>query len=357
MKYFQKFPYVSYTTTEIIEGVSQTLTRIVPNMTIQFESSYANSSYIWYTIQDRDRPDTIATKAYGSSEFAWVVLLANNMRDIYDWPLSSLEFANYIAKKYESSPGANDGIIISQTTIHEYRLINPITKEQLVIDETAYNKIGQVASVTVTSPGTGFTARPTVTFTGGGSVTDTATAQATATLVGATVVTGGQNYRPGDLITINTSGAAGHLIIGRFRVATVNTNQSNTVLTLTINSAGSYTTLPTEILNNQTINTSGVGSGLILNLAFGVEKVTMVSNGEGYTATPTVVIAGTGGTGVTATAQLRIADINLPVGVTKEQISMFEYEAALNDTRRKIKLLTPDSFDLFIKQFQALVKS
>lgn len=161
---------------------------------------------------------------------------------------------------------------------------------------------GQVVSVSVTSAGTGFTVRPTANLVGGQGTG--ATAQATAKVVSGTIFAGGSGYAPGDVVTINTLGAAGATIAAKFNVLTVNASASNTALTISINTAGAFTALPSILANNATTNTVGVGTGLRLNLAFGVLAVTMTANGNNYTSAPTVVFGGAGGTGAVATAAL-----------------------------------------------------
>lgn len=171
--------------------------------------------------------------------------------------------------------------------------------------EMADAVVGQVASVTVATAGSGFTVRPTVAFAGGGQGASGATATATAKVVSAVIDTGGSDYAPGDVVQIDTTGAAGATVGAKFNVATVNAAAGNTVLTLTINTAGSFTTLPTDIADNQTTNVTGSGTGLVLDLSFGVAAVTVTANGSGYTSAPTVSFGGTGGTGATGTAALR----------------------------------------------------
>ncbi len=162
--------------------------------------------------------------------------------------------------------------------------------------------IGQVASVTVTTAGTGYTVRPTVSISGGGQSASGATAQATAKVVTSVIHAAGSGYAPGDVVTINTTGSAGATTSAKFNVATVT---SNAVATLTINTAGAFTTLPTDIANNATTNTTGAGTGLRINLAFGVLAVTMTANGINFTTEPTVTFGGAGGTGSAGTAALR----------------------------------------------------
>jgi hypothetical protein len=59
MKYFQTFPQITYTTTEVVDGRQQTFVRSIPNMTIRFDATYQAGDYEWYRIQEHDRPDMI----------------------------------------------------------------------------------------------------------------------------------------------------------------------------------------------------------------------------------------------------------------------------------------------------------
>lgn len=151
MRYFQNFPSIVYRTSEIVNGIPQLTDRIVPNMTVRFKPFFENFSFVPYTVQDRDRPDTVAAQFYRSSEYTWVVLLSNEMNSLYDWPMSSREFADYMNAKYESATGANDGIVEAQDTIYEYRWIHPTTGQKLVVDETYYDSLdsSQRESITV----------------------------------------------------------------------------------------------------------------------------------------------------------------------------------------------------------------
>lgn len=54
-----------------------------------------------YKIIGEERPEQVAEKVYGSSEYDWVVLTANNIINIRtEWPLSDSEFSNYLDRKY-----------------------------------------------------------------------------------------------------------------------------------------------------------------------------------------------------------------------------------------------------------------
>jgi len=50
-----------------------------------------------YTIEDLDRPDTLADRMYGNPFFDWVILLTNNMVNAqYDWPMTNYELTSVL---------------------------------------------------------------------------------------------------------------------------------------------------------------------------------------------------------------------------------------------------------------------
>jgi len=147
---------------------------------------------------------------------------------------------------------------------------------------------GGVGTITVLTAGTGFTARPTVTFV---SSTGTgAQANTTAKLVSIAVANAGAGFSNGAVIQIGGG-------TGTSANAVVTTTSQGAVASLVIVNAGSYTVLPT-LTNN--IPSNFIGSGLRTNLAIGLNTVTVNASGSGYRSTDTVVIGGAGGSGATA---------------------------------------------------------
>ena len=54
-----------------------------------------------YIIQHNERPDQIAGRVYGNVEYDWVVLITNNIINIYDeWPMTEQEMYSYMVRKY-----------------------------------------------------------------------------------------------------------------------------------------------------------------------------------------------------------------------------------------------------------------
>lgn len=84
-----------------------------------------------YTIQDGERPDVIAKKAYGNVFYDWVILLTNNMVNAqYDWPLSNFALNKMLESEFDDPYG----------TIHHYETYEIAQYPSgLHVDETFYN--------------------------------------------------------------------------------------------------------------------------------------------------------------------------------------------------------------------------
>ena len=102
MNYFKRFPKTFYSKdnyTEDFEFVTNLMVRIR-----LFDSVLDNrTAFYTYTINDGERPDTVAHKYYGDSKYAWVILAANNYIDpLFEWPLNAEELNSYIKSEYGS---------------------------------------------------------------------------------------------------------------------------------------------------------------------------------------------------------------------------------------------------------------
>ena len=77
-----------------------------------------------YTIKGDDRPDNVANEIYGDPTLDWVVLLSNNIINVYDeWPLNQDSFDIYIARKYLDLSGDFEGTSATIFNIHHYESI------------------------------------------------------------------------------------------------------------------------------------------------------------------------------------------------------------------------------------------
>lgn len=81
------------------------------------------------TIEEGDRPDKIAYQYYGDPAYDWVILLCNNITNVYDqWPLNNTEMWDYIQRNYPDTDVL--------TAIHHYET-NKVTLSNgtTVLDE------------------------------------------------------------------------------------------------------------------------------------------------------------------------------------------------------------------------------
>jgi hypothetical protein len=77
-----------------------------------------------YVIQNGERPDVVSYKLYGNPNYAYMILIVNDIINVYDeWPKDFETFKNYIIEKHGSLDYAKttfknyftrDGIIVSQ---------------------------------------------------------------------------------------------------------------------------------------------------------------------------------------------------------------------------------------------------
>lgn len=55
-----------------------------------------------YKIKGNERPDNVADKIYGNPRLDWIVLLSNNIIDVYnEWPIEDFKFYEYLDNKYK----------------------------------------------------------------------------------------------------------------------------------------------------------------------------------------------------------------------------------------------------------------
>jgi hypothetical protein len=119
--YFSYFPTIKHDISST--GNTVELTNILRRFKIQSSLESRTDVYYEYDIQEGDRPDTIAEKYYGDSNYAWLVLHFSNIKDVhFEWPISVSAFEEHLKSKYGSLSEA-------QSQIHEYRIYLSRTKQ------------------------------------------------------------------------------------------------------------------------------------------------------------------------------------------------------------------------------------
>jgi hypothetical protein len=106
MSYFREFPTVVINNQEVLD-----ITRKV-KLISDFKLSALD--YSDYTLDEGDKPEDIAYYYYDNPEYAWLVLLANDIVDPYtQWYKSNLELEAYIKVQYETaSDTTGDDVLI-----------------------------------------------------------------------------------------------------------------------------------------------------------------------------------------------------------------------------------------------------
>ena len=66
------------------------------------------SVFTKYKIIGDDRPDNVAFEVYGDANLDWLVLTCNNIINVYDeWPMTQINFENYLLEKYGTYENIN----------------------------------------------------------------------------------------------------------------------------------------------------------------------------------------------------------------------------------------------------------
>ena len=98
-RYFEQFPYMLYD----IKGNKHY--KLVPDIFRRVKSRNKIKDNLTlldvYDVGDGERPEHVAYKVYGDADLFWVVCMINNIENpYYDWPLSNIQFENYMQDKY-----------------------------------------------------------------------------------------------------------------------------------------------------------------------------------------------------------------------------------------------------------------
>ena len=144
-EFFQHYPQINYD----ITGAKPIKTKTAINIMIKaklkniLQDDIVN--YFPYSIPESERPDITAFKVYGDVKYTWLIFMINNIHDpLFDWPLNSREFGNYVKNKYGS-------LNTAKNTIHHYEQIVRSRIEATSTDEAIPEATIEVDITTYTS--------------------------------------------------------------------------------------------------------------------------------------------------------------------------------------------------------------
>lgn len=143
---------------------------------------------------------------------------------------------------------------------------------------------GTVTRVRITNPGENYTTTPDIIFSGGGG-SGASSSVIRFKAVYAEVNNGGSGYSVNDTLTV--TGGVGSPI--RLFVTQVGTN--GVVEQVSIDTAGSYSMMPTTVAAPTTVTPEG-GLGCLLDISMGIDQIELASGGSSYTSGPRVRFRG-----------------------------------------------------------------
>lgn len=127
--YFNNFPKIYYDF-PVKEGQANTLhilSDITSNVRIRKEVLENITLYDEYDMLDGETPEMVAEKIYGNAEYHWIIMLANQRYDyLKDFPMSSAELYKHTAYLY-----GDDGL----TDVHHYE------RDGLIVEGVATMRI------------------------------------------------------------------------------------------------------------------------------------------------------------------------------------------------------------------------
>lgn len=154
--YFTSFPTVQYDTTGKAPNQYQTVKNIMTRQKLKASIVEDITAYYPYFVQEGERVDTVSYNYYGTTDYAYLILLINNIIDpLFDWPLSSRDFDNYMNNKYgniEAAQGETKYYYqIIRAEVPQTNYSDRVDEVKLIVDQTTYDSLDSNVRKTVSS--------------------------------------------------------------------------------------------------------------------------------------------------------------------------------------------------------------
>ena len=144
--YFSSIPNVDYD----INGTEPNQFRAVTNIMsrVRFKPSVIENitDYYPYKVLEGERPDIVSYKKYGTVAYSYLILLINDIVDpLFDWPLPSRQFENYIIEQYGSVANAQSTnkyyYQIVRAEVAKTGISERVPEYKIIVDQTTYNSL------------------------------------------------------------------------------------------------------------------------------------------------------------------------------------------------------------------------
>jgi len=97
--YFENFGKILYD--PVGDGNAKLMTNIMSRVRVRANMKKEMVMLDQYDIQEGESPEIVADKHHGSPYYHWVVMLLNDISDVYhDWPKSTRKLQQYLTNKY-----------------------------------------------------------------------------------------------------------------------------------------------------------------------------------------------------------------------------------------------------------------
>ena len=104
--YFNNFPQIPYDPTG--SGNFSTIQDIMVRIKVRDYIKENASLFAKYSVPDGHSPEIVAHALYGDSTLHWVILLFNQITNVYyEWQLSRRNFQKYVLDKYTNPDGTH----------------------------------------------------------------------------------------------------------------------------------------------------------------------------------------------------------------------------------------------------------
>ena len=104
--YFNSFPIIPYDSKGDLQF--KDVTNLLRRVGMRTKLKTNTFLYDTYNVKEGETPEMIAHKLYGDPELHWIVLLVNEITDRYhQWPMSGMQFLDYINDKYSNPDGVH----------------------------------------------------------------------------------------------------------------------------------------------------------------------------------------------------------------------------------------------------------
>ena len=144
--YFSSIPNVDYD----INGTEPNQFRSVTNIMqrVRFKPSVIENitDYYPYYVREGERPDIVSFNTYGTVAYSYLILLVNDIVDpLFDWPLPSRQFENYIIEQYGSVSAAQSTneyyYQVVRAEVAKTGISERVPEYKIIVDQTTYNSL------------------------------------------------------------------------------------------------------------------------------------------------------------------------------------------------------------------------